>query len=890
MRPCLCYRLKWPFHCTGSGNVRLPAVYSAGCGRRKRTVHIRQLGQYERSNIPPDFDPSVTYSGGLSSSNNYNVSSDGWRSPRSFRSGQPTRPSIYCIKSDQGQSARYPGNYLNWCFFHATDQQRAEIPLITRVQTAKAAVSDIVSSVKGLRYGVMEFNYDNGGKMIADIGTDTPTLLSIVANIAANDWTPLAETLVSAMDELKQTGADAPFQYACQKTFIVMVTDGLPTKDTPTGWTDYDGDGNEPGSCSSINAPYNNSLECSDWVDDIAGHLKDMDLRSDLEGTQNAITYVIGFAIDAPLLQDTADNGGGLYMNANDPDELQQSLESVLRDIVDRISSGSAVAVVSTEGEDQNYIFRGKFMPGKWRGFLEAFALPYQAGVPPVWEAGQLLADAGPNSRQVFTSVGGTQVPFIDSFASFLQPALGVADEAEAINLINWTLGADVNGMRDRGGWILGDIVDSSPVVVGAPSAFSLYNNYLQFRDAHADRKRMIYIGANDGMIHAFDAETGDEKWAYIPSNLLDRLQNLADENYCHEFFCNLTPYVVDAEVNGTWHTMMIAGEKQGGGMYVALDVTYPENPVLMWETEIPEIGESWARPTVFRSAGLGKYIAVFGSGPDYTAGEAYVVAVDLETGQKIWQDHLGTRAGVNMSTAVTTVDLDFDGFEDMMYVADLDGNLWRYDLALSPPAKSLLFSTNGQPIQAQPIVTVDYNNDVFLYFGTGKYMDGPDIANTDQQTFYSIIDNHSGVTASRSDLVDQTYSISEVGGNARGWLVDLNQQPGERVTEPDALVSGIVYFTTFAPTDEVCSAGGHSWLYAMKFRNGGGYDDDDDDSNDTIDNRIEDIGEGISTKPVIDLANEDVIIQGSDTRIHVRDAQGIIRQLIVRSWRQMYN
>ena len=112
----------------------------------------------------------------------------------------------------------------------------------------------------------------------------------------------------------------------------------------------------------------------------------------------------------------------------------------------------------------------------------------------------------------------------------------------------------------------------------------------------------------------------------------------------------------------------------------------------------------------------------------------------------------------------------------------------------------------------------------------------------------------------------------------------------GERVVEPDALVAGIVYFTTFKPMAERCEFGGFSWLYAMKFRSGAAYDSDDDNSNDGTDGRVQEIGEGIVSKPVVDIVNETVVIQASDTTIHIKSTVGTIRGLIVRSWRQIWN
>jgi len=840
-----------------------------------------------------DFNPNVTYTGGLSTNTMYYVSSPGSYGPNKFRTGLGSTPKALFVTSDNGQNGRYLGNYLNWLFYHATLAQRSSIPLVTRVQVAKAAVNDIVAGTENLRFGVMRFNYESGGTLAAPVGTPVADILTYVNAITADTWTPLAETMVNILDYYKLTGSGAPIQYACQKNFVVCVTDGYPTKDRniPSYIGDYDHDGLDPGTCVSIGCTSCGSTDdCTHYLDDVALYLRVNDLRSDLDGVQNVFTYMVGFGIDAPLLAETAREGGGFYTTANNASELQNSLENIMRDIANRISSGSAVAVVSTEGQDADLLYRGKFLPGVWRGFLEAFELPYEPGEEPLWEAGAILSARDPSSRNLFTSVGGAAIDFGVDNAATLTTELGVATTTEAENLINWVSGQNVAGFRDRGGWVFGDVVDSSPLVVGPPSSFHLENDYLAFRDAMQSRPRMVYIGANDGMLHAFRAEDGYESWAYIPNNCLGDLSTLADSAYCHQFFVNLTPAAVDAYVNGSWRTILMGGQKHGGGAYFAIDVTYPESPELMWEIVLPTVAESWAKPEVYRSASDG-YVVVFGTGPDFTTGEAHVIGVDISTGAEVWSQLLSTSgSGMNMATAATTVDLEFDGYEDLLYIADLAGNLWRFDLADSPPSKSLLFQTDGQPVQAQPILTVDYNNDVFLYFGTGRYVEASDIADASLQTFYSIIDNHSETQVSRSDLVDETYEITELTADDRGWYIDLVQASGERITEPDALVAEIVYFTSFAPADVPCGAGGYSWLYKVKFRSGAGEDDDEDDSNDGIEGRVEELGEGVATKPVIDIANENVIVQGSDTRIHVRDTANSLRQLIVRSWRQLYN
>lgn len=845
-----------------------------------------------------DYDPNTVYSGSLNSTTTYYVKQDGIFYPDKFQSGLETAPEVYLVNSDNSRSGRYAGNYLNWLFYNATDEQRATIPLITRIQAEKAVITNLIDTYNpeeqptGLvRFGVFILHSDDGGTLISKIGSPREVLLNQVEGVSADSWTPLAETMVDAIDYLRLTGNLAPIEYHCQKTFVVLLTDGYPTYDLdiPSYIGDYDGDGREPGDCASIGAPYPNSNNCSDYLDDVAAYMLDTDFRPDLPEKQNAVTYVVGFAIDAPLLAQTAANGDGLYLTANSFDELTAALENVMQDIIRRISSGSAVAIVSAEGGSQDHLLRSKYFPVTWRGYLEAFELPYDENDNPIWEAGQLLVDRSAESRNIITSLDGQQIEFVEGHAGVLFEEMDLPSSEEAANVINWVRGEYVPGFRDRDDWKLGDIVDSSPVVVGVPSSFHLDERYMSFRQANEDRPPAVYIGANDGMLHGFDEETGRELWAYVPGSQLPRLKNLADTTYCHEYFVNLTPRVMDVYSGGSWRTVLFGGMKHGGDAFFAIDVTNPESPQFLWETRLPMVIESWTRPEIVWLKELDRMVVIVGSGPDYDNGEAHVAAVNMDDGSLLWSEQLSSHTDVNMATAATAVDLDFDGYDDLFYISDLAGHLWRYDLSSYPPDKSLLFVTD-QPIQAQPILTVDYNNDVYLYFGTGKYIDQADFADYTVQTFYCVIDKHGLMTVDRNDLVDQTNTINELMPSDRGWYVDLVMGQGERVVEPDALVAGVVYFTSFMPMSQTCEFGGFSWLYAMKFRNGAAYDDDDDPSNDTTDDRVEEIGEGIISRPVIDIINEEVVIQGSDTRIHVRDTKGVIQQLIVRSWRQLYN
>jgi len=847
------------------------------------------------------YDPHVTHAGSFNATTKYTASVAGDFTPADFDTAWTDTVSAYLVNSDIGRDGQYLGNYLNWVYFHATPEQRAAIPVVTRIQVAKASVNGIVTSTPNMRFGVMRFNNDNGGLLVSAVGTDPAQIATDINAIQGTGWTPLAETLVDALYYIRDT-AEA-VEYSCQRTFVIIVTDGFPTQDLniPAWIGDYDGDGNEPGNCTSIGSLDPNSSNCSDYLDDVALYLFENDLRDDLDGVQNAVTYTIGFNIDSGFLQDAAVNGGGLYFNANNSAELQNSLAKVFTDIQARISSGSAVAVISAENAEDNMLFRTKFMPSRWTGHLEAFALPYEEGDAPLWDAGTILFNRSAGSREIMTVVDGQEKSFDATNVNYLAPHMDVAIDTDAdgidddydfvlaTDVIDFVRGEDLPGYRDRGGWKLGDIVSSAPIVVGAPRGFYLDNDYMTYRDAYATREQVVYVGANDGMLHCFRASDGEELWAFVPQSCLGGLKHLANPGYCHQYYVDATPQVFDTYVDGSWRTVLLCGQGGGGNAYFAMDVTDPTVPYLMWEAVLP-YGKTWSRPEVARVDGYNNPIVFFGSGPDDTNGEAYLVALDLGTGQEEWSELLSTTVGVmNLTTAPVAIDTNFDGIADLLYVSDLDGHLWRFDLTSPSWPKSLLFQTD-QPIQAAPIVTVNEFGESMLYFGTGRYIDAADISDASPQSFYCVIDNQSETTVDRFDLVDQTSSITPLQPGTRGWYIDLVQAPGERVTKPDALVAGVVYFTTFQPNSEVCGSGGTSWLYAVDFRDGSAIDNEDGSENDTTEGRVEDLGTGVGSEPVFDFANEQIIVQLNDTRISVRDVQMEIRRLIVRSWRERWN
>jgi type IV pilus assembly protein PilY1 len=876
------------------GTCDMPLAISHGGGEANVLFLLDNSYSMNEALCSDAYDAAVAYTGNFTATQTYTVSSDGAYTPSNFNRRWPATPSAMLVTSDQGESGQYSGNYLNWVYFHATTAQRAAIPTVTRIQAAKQALNAVMAGASGCRFGVIDFNYDAGGTIVAPIGTDVATIQAQVNAIRADAYTPLAETMVTALNYFQTTDANAPIQASCQKTFVVIVSDGLPTHDldVPSYLQDYDGDGQDPGTCASLGAPYPNSMDCSGYLDDVATYLYRNDMRPDLEGIQNVATFVIGFNINAPILQATADKGGGEFFSVENPAGLAAALSEAFSAIETRVSAGAAVSVVSAEDRTNNRLFRARYESATWRGFVEAYALPYHGGNMPLWEAGALLAARNPDTRTILTSTTGTNtVSLAVANASTFVAPLGAADATEAGDVIRFTRGAAVTGARDRAGWVLGDMVDSSPLMLGKPTGYGGLPGYLAFRAANAGRTEALYVGANDGMLHCFDAADGTELWGYVPRNQLVRLRDLMSPAYCHEYFVNLTPTAYDVYVGGAWKTILVGGEERGGSGLFALDVTNPapDHVSVMWDVDLPGLMGSWNAPTLVRDRNRGGHVLAVGTGLSATAAQAGLLELDPATGSVLATIALGSPAAWNKTTRATVIDVDFDGYDDLLYVGDLAGRLWRVDLRTSPWSATLLFDCR-KPIQAAPTVTMNSLGQPMILFGTGAYLQPSDLTNTDTQTIYCVTDNGSGIAVSTGDLVDQTSSIHAVGGAQRGWYLDLVQHAGERVTRGAALIAGTLYVPSFLPNTSACAAGGQSWLYSLDYKDGSAPDHSNGSENNTTSGRVESMGDGILADPSVDLVNEALILQSSNAVLLTHDINAGLRKLMVRSWRQKWN
>jgi type IV pilus assembly protein PilY1 len=837
------------------------------------------------------YNREIPWTGDFQSDATYFVALDGEYAPADFNRRWPTEPHVALANSDNGEDGRYTGNYLNWLYYHATEEQRATVPLVTRIQVLKAVMADIIDRSAQLRMGITVFQKnDTGGNIVGQIPKSHTALLSIIAGITANALTPSGESMETILDYFGDR-TQSPIESACQYNFVIMVTDGYPTVDegvSPYLW-DADGDGNDPGDCASIGAPYPNTMGCSDHLDDVAWYMANEDVYPYMDGEQNVFTYVIGYEFTAPLLRETAENGNGLYFEAQNAAELTIAIEHALQDILRRISSGSAVAVVSTEQGADDRLYRGKFMPVDWDGFFECFALPHQQDDPPLWEAGEFLRMRNPDSRNIFTGLGNHPMNFVPGNAAHLQAKMGAATEDLAAELITWGRGENVPGFRDRQGWVLGDIIHSTPVVVGPPSQYVMEESYEVFRQANENRDKMVYVGANDGMLHGFHAETGHEKWAFVPEFALSKFEAMADSFYCHSYSCDQTVSVKDIKINGTWRTVLAAGGGEGGSSIFALDITRPDYPDLLWQADLPNGKKDHSEVEICSVGGMS--VALVGSGFDTTDMEAWLYAYDMNNGQLLGSLLLSSDPSAlrNRATRPAVVDINLDGQADLVYIADMLGTVYRIALGGSGHPDGWGISrlyVGEEEITADPVASYAPNGAIYVYFGTGAYIQDPDMMSEGQNSFLCVFDLHDGSTATKGSMADQTDSVGEINGHS-GWYVDLWNDDAERVTQKAVVVAETVIFTSFSPSNDPCLAGGTSWLYQMSYADGG---IPDVDGMETETDRAVSIGDGIASHPVIDLAAGEAIVQSSDASINVERIAAIIQPLRVRSWQENYD
>jgi len=796
------------------------------------------------------------------------------------------------------------GNYRNYSACSACTVRREK-----KIDIAKRVVTNLITNTEGVRFGVMRL-WPRGGQMVAPIGTDKTTMINAINAIETRGGTPLGEQLDDAGRYYRgeplrdRSQYQSPVQYSCQANFVILMTDG------------------------EQNGPVD--------VRDEATKRFTQDHASGFVGTQNVIVHTVGFdlsqhqrAID--VLKRTATNGGGSFYTADDSAQLERALEDAIRQIIAATFSFASPVIPATSiaGASKAYNASFKSDPSRpfWRGFLKAYQrdsnglIPADSnGVPLdsalVWEAGQRLSVKSAGSRRIYTAWGGTRQEFTKSNATITQALLGVSTSADRDKLIDFIRGIDSfdedgdSIITEERAWKLGDIFHSSAVLVSPPFLPSADPSYIAFREANANRITVLITGANDGMLHAFRESDGEELWAFIPESLLGRLKDLTTLSGEHSFYVDSSPIAADIKVGGAWKTIVVFGLRRGGRYYYALDVTDATNPGFLWSFTDSKMGESWSEPAIGKVKmvdGSEKFVAFVGGGYDTAqnnnSGKAFF-AIDLATGAKLWEYYNAAgstddRRHMNFSLAANpaAVDLNSDGFVDRVYIGDVGGQLWKFDVSAATLSSGLVTNWTGkrlfaaapsqanpppvgeyypaQAIYATPTLSFDDDGSLWLFFGTG---DRNHPNNTSQNRFYGIKDNSTminGSSLTESSLVDVTSGRGSV---SQGWFIKLGSN--EKVLAAADVFNKRVFFTTFTPTSTLAcgSEGSSAKLYAVNMLTGDAALDlvtgQPLSSGQSAASLAKAIGIGIPSKPIVTM-NE------SGTKINPRVITGTTNQQI---------
>jgi type IV pilus assembly protein PilY1 len=548
-------------------------------------------------------------------------------------------------------------------------------------------------------------------------------------------------------------------------------------------------------------------------------------------------------------------NGDGnpdTYFPVTNAGKLKDELKSAFNEIIDRNASASSASVNSGSISSESRVYQAIFNSNGWTGDLLAFQIRTDGTLnsTPEWRAADPTKMPAADNRNIFTlDSTGAAIEFkwtgaIENDAgrvAELDPSTG---SPQAQNILNYLRGDSTNEQTASGGTFrkraskLGDIISSSPLFVGAP-AFRYRDNlesdsYFEFRDDHADRTKVVYAGANDGMLHAFNAETtstseGEEMFAYVPGAVFKNLKELAKPSYTHRYYVDGAPNMGEAFFGGNWHTVLIGGLNKGGQAIYALDVTDPssfDTSNVLWEFNDvgsgtvgekgdKDLGFTYSRPAIVR-LNINKWAAIFGKGYNNsdsdgcasTTGQAALYIVDIADGTVIKKIPVPGGSAGNPNGLATPAAVDFNGDTnaDYVFAGDLLGNLWKFDLTgTSSSSWGVAYSSGGtpvplyvaadsggtpQPITSRPEVGRGPNgNGMVVLFGTGKFLEesADKLATQTMQSFYGIYDPNTGSDnfTGRGPLlgaqtIDSEQTIT-VAGKAFSVRLTSNAAPGSR-------------------------------------------------------------------------------------------------------------
>ncbi|QOJ08296.1 PilC/PilY family type IV pilus protein [Nitrosomonas sp. H1_AOB3] len=736
--------------------------------------------------------------------------------------------------------------------------------------------------------------------------------------------------------------------------------------------------------------PYSDKY--SDTLADVAMHYWKTDLRSNLANKvptnardpafwQHMVSFTVGLGVEGTLSSLPGSSGGptgwpdptkseaakiddlwhaavnsrGEFFSAQDPVTFASGLSSALNNMTARISSAAAVTTNTSRLNTGAQIYQAKFNSADWSGQLLAFNLESDGSLGELqWEASSQLPEH--TDRSIFTHNGTSGLAFaVANFSSLstaqqaaLDKNISGVDDGQGMARIGWLRG-DKSGeisqggsFRNRNNGVLGDIVNSDLLYIKSldfsydslPAATPGQASYHSYRQSNNSRTPVVYTGANDGMLHAFNAEMGVELFAYVPAAVYSGLNRLTASSYTHRYFVDGNAYVGDAYMGATpaWKTVLLGTLGGGGKSVFALDITDPVNfseSDVLWEFTDADLGYVHGQAKIAR-LNDGSWAAIIGNGYNGNSDRAWLFIVDLQTGALIKKIPTSTSTNNGLSTPAL-VDTNGDKIIDIVYAGDLRGNVWKFDLSQSDStqwdvayksgsASVPLFTARNASNQAQPITSpleVGYHKQggYMIFFGTGQFVAESDKTDKKVQSLYGIWDKGSSIAeTNRSVLQQQTITAETVippfertvsdhsvdWSTKRGWYIDLLQPPegtqqGERSVIMPMLNFGRIIFTTLIPSIDPCEAGGRNWLMLLDAETGGmmpkpQFDTNGDGKLNSTDRVIAAVGsDGIRSESV-------AISAGSLTHLIAATTTGAVEKVTIsngappprRSWKQL--
>ena len=673
---------------------------------------------------------------------------------------------------------------------------------------------------------------------------------------------------------------DGSGELQCRQNYAILTTDGYWNNDSgfvssairtySNGTNAGDGAGNvdygagAPFQDSAGNTQYQNTLA------DVAYYYWKNDLRTDMNAPvrssaddpatwQHMVTFGVSIGQQGTLnpnnpapstwpnpiansgaeriddLWHASINGHGKFVVASNTDKFAAALTNALASIDSRTASGSNIASSSTKTDTATLTFVAGFTSGSWVGDMRAS--PFDASLTgvsatPLWTLSGTFGAQGVNKPNNFkgrpvltTTQAGVAANFDASMpnASSFAVRSGQSDAVTAADNIAYLSGDQSKEIGQTGGnlrrraWPIGDIVDSSP--------------------AYSDDTGTVYIGANDGMLHGIDTSNGKVLFSYVPKGLdFAAMASLSSTTYDHRYFVDGQIGVIGKAAQGNGKDILVGALGRGGRGVFALDVTNPgsmDTSKVLWDTTTQsaaadsDMGYVLAPVRILKAAS-GKTYAFVANGIDSSNGSAVLYAYELDANggivggvpQKLVADVGGSNGLMSLGMA----DTNGDGKVDVVYGGDLKGNLWRWDFSgtsLPTSATKLFQATDGansQPITGGIAVGENSNGQLFVGFGTGRFISLSDIpgnpGNVAQtQSVYGLID--AGSTIVRTELQNRTIVSTGVDANGRktrdfeakadlpadkkGWYMDL-PQPERVISAPTILNNGDMFWSSVNP------------------------------------------------------------------------------------------